>query len=156
MFDHKGIPEGTPLDPVGFEAGYLDVEVSPLYAFGQGRSYTTFEYGAPAVSAPHVARGTALEVSCDVTNTGARRGTEVVQLYVRDVVASVTRPARELRGFQRVMLDPGQTRTVRFVLDDQALSFTAEGGERRLEPGRFQVFVGGDCRAPGSVHFNLI
>lgn len=156
MFDNKGIPEGTPLDPLGFEAGYLDIEVSPLYAFGQGLSYTTFEYGSPAVSAPYVARGTALEVSCEVTNSGAQRGTEVVQLYVRDVVASVTRPARELRGFQRVLLDPGETRTVRFVLDDEALSFTGEGGERRLEPGRFEVFVGGDCRSPRSVDFTLI
>jgi beta-glucosidase len=92
----------------------------------------------------------------EVTNTGARRGTEVVQLYVRDCVASVTRPARELRGFARLELDPGQTRTVRFELDGDALAFIQEGGQRVLEPGRFELFVGGDCRAAASAAFRVI
>jgi beta-glucosidase len=156
MLDAKGIPEGTPLDPVGFEAGYLDVEVSPLYPFGYGLSYTTFGYGAPRVSAVEVEPGDPVEVSVEVTNTGARRGTEVVQLYVRDCVASVTRPARELRGFARLELDPGQTRTVRFELDGDALAFIQEGGQRVLEPGRFELFVGGDCRAAASAAFRVI
>jgi beta-glucosidase len=156
MADQKGIPQGTPLDPVGFDAGYLDVEVSPLYPFGYGLSYTTFDYGSPQVNAARVRAGETFEVSCEVTNTGACRATEVVQLYVRDCAGSVTRPARELRGFERVELEPGQAHSVRFVLDADALSFTREGGERVLEPGRFELFVGGDSRASARADFVLI
>jgi beta-glucosidase len=115
---------------------------TPLYPFGHGLSYTTFSYSAPRLSAARVAASASLTVSVDVTNTGTRDGDEVVQLYVRDDVASVTRPVRELRGFERITLRPGETRTVTFTIGPDDLAMYDLRMDRVVEHGTFTVWVG--------------
>jgi beta-glucosidase len=127
-----------------YTSKYLDVPWTPLYAFGHGLSYTTFRYDAPVVSSATL-KPDALEqrVSVRVTNTGKRAGDEVVQLYVRDDVASITRPVKQLRGFQRVSLQPGESRTVTFTLGFDDLAMYDVRMQQVVEPGTFTVFVGG-------------
>src|SRR5262245_48997020 len=103
--------------------GYLFDSAEPLYPFGFGLSYTSFDLGAPQLSQNRIGPGDSVEVMVDVRNTGARAGDEVVQLYVRDLVSSVTRPVRELKGFERVSLAAGETKRVRFALGPEAFSF---------------------------------
>jgi beta-glucosidase len=135
---------GRPPDPNSkYTSKYIDVHWTPLFAFGHGLSYTTFEYGALEVDREVIAPGDSVGVRVTVTNTGDRAGAEVVQLYVRDDVASVTRPVMELRGFRKVRLEPGESRTVRFTLTPDDLAFYDLGMRRVLEPGTFTVFVGG-------------
>jgi beta-glucosidase len=143
------------LDPVGFDASYLDCEVSPEFCFGFGLSYTTFEYAAITVSPPRVKVGESISVTVRVRNSGPVAGEEVVQLYVRDLVASVTRPVRELKGFRRIRLEPGESTSVEFVLGPVALSFWGPELVLITEPGKFQVFVGGDSRASLGAEFEL-
>jgi beta-glucosidase len=122
---------------------YLDRERAPLFAFGHGLSYTTFEYAGLEVTPSTIGTHGRATVRVKVTNTGRVAGDEVVQLYVRDVVASVTRPVRALRGFRRLHLKPGETRTVEMVLTPADLSLVNEHMERVVEPGAFEVMVGG-------------
>lgn len=154
--EFQGIPEGTPLDPKGFASSYLDVEVSPLFPFGFGLSYTTFGYDELRVSPRQAKVGTPIEVSVRVTNTGQRPAEEVVQLYVRDPVASVTRPLRELKGLSRVHLAPGESREVRFALTERELEFVGRDMKYVVEPGTFQVFVGGSSLTSLSSEFELL
>jgi beta-glucosidase len=134
----------------GIFVGYRFYEargIEPRFAFGHGLSYTTFSYRDLAVES----REGAVGVSVDVTNTGDRTGAEVVQLYVRDVEARVRRPAKELKGFAKVVIEPGRTERVQFTLDDRAFAFwdTTSGGWR-VEAGEFELLAGassGDIRA---------
>jgi beta-glucosidase len=133
---------------------YTDLAPTPLYPFGHGLSYTRFTYAnleiAPRPSTPT----TALHVAVDVTNSGTRPGDEVVQLYMRDPVASVSRPLIQLRGFRRVALQPGQTRHVRFTLDPSQLAFFDAVMRFVIEPGAFHIMVGAssdDIRAETTV-----
>ncbi|HUG53687.1 MAG TPA: glycoside hydrolase family 3 N-terminal domain-containing protein [Vicinamibacteria bacterium] len=121
---------------------YLDLTREPQFAFGHGLSYTTFRLDGLKVSPARIPPDGQATASVEVTNTGARAGDEVVQLYVRDRVASVTRPVLELRGFQRLTLAPGERRTVTFTLGPEALSFTGQDMRRVVEPGLFDVMVG--------------
>jgi beta-glucosidase-like glycosyl hydrolase len=121
---------------------YLDMAREPLFPFGHGLSYTTFKLDDVKVDPPRIGLAGRATVTVDVTNTGARAGDEVVQLYVHDRVASVTRPVKELRGFERVSLAPGERKTVRFSLGPEALRFTNEAMERVVEPGLVDVMVG--------------
>ncbi len=137
-YNHK--PSGRPLSPDGlFRTRYVDLPSAPLYPFGYGLTYTRFTYENLRVSAPRL-RDT-LTVSADITNAGPRPGTEVVQLYVRDLVGSLTRPVRELKGFRRVTLGPGETRRVSFTLCEHDLAFTRGDGTFGVEPGRFRVWI---------------
>jgi beta-glucosidase len=121
-YNHKNT--GRPPSPTDFfTSKYLDLPWTPLYPFGHGLSYTTFAYRNLRLSALTLRPSDTLTVRVNVTNTGARAGDEVVQLYIRDEVASVTRPVKELRGFQRISLGPGETRTVTFTLDADDLAF---------------------------------
>lgn len=122
--------------------GYLFDTTAPLYPFGFGLSYTTFEYGAPTLSASTIPVDGEVTVSVDVTNSGGRAGDEVVQLYLRDVVASVTRPVKELRGFERITLEPGETRAVTFTLGEDDLRFWNKDMQRVVEPGEFEIMTG--------------
>ena len=124
--------------------GYLFAETSPLYPFGYGLSYTSFDIAAPVLAAPTIGVGENVGVSVDVTNTGARAGDEVVQLYVRDDLASVTRPVKELKHFQRVTLQPGEKKTVTFELTPADLSFWNVDMKRVVEPGTFTISSGPD------------
>lgn len=151
----RGVPTGTPLDPVGFETSYLDVEVSPLYPFGFGLSYTTFEYEDISVSPAKAKVGDPIAVRVRVRNTGSTEGVEVVQLYTRDLVGSVTRPVRELKAFRRVALKPGASAELEFVLTSADLSLLGRDMKPTTEPGQFAVFVGGDSRADLTAHFEL-
>jgi beta-glucosidase len=122
--------------------GYIFGTVEPLYPFGWGLSYTTFEIGDPVLSASSIPANGAVTVSVNVTNTGDRAGDEVVQLYLRDRVSSVTRPVKELRGFQRVTLMPGETRAVTFTLDREDFRLWNADMERVVEPGEFEIMAG--------------
>jgi beta-glucosidase len=135
--------------PTSFR-GYIDSTREPLFVFGHGLSYTTFALsGAKVVPATIKPNGEAT-VSVEVANTGARAGDEVVQLYVRDVVSSVTRPVKELRGFQRVSLEPGAKKTVTFTVGPLHLSLIDAHMKRVVEPGRFELLVGTSSGQPAS------
>ena len=123
--------------------GYVLDTIAPLYPFGFGLSYTTFAYSNLRLSANRISTTGRTRVSVDVRNTGSRAGDEVVQLYIRDEVSSATRPVKELRGFQRVSLAPGETRTVSFDVGPEHLSYHDSGMKRVVEPGAFQLMVGG-------------
>jgi beta-glucosidase len=123
--------------------GYVLDTIAPLYPFGFGLSYTTFAYSNLRVSAKQIPATGRARVSVDVRNTGSRAGDEVVQLYIRDEVSNATRPVKELRGFQRVSLAPGETRTVSFDVGPEHLSYHGAGMKRVVEPGTFQLMVGG-------------
>ena len=131
--------------------GYLFADKSPLFPFGFGLSYTTFSYSNLRVTPSTIPASGTATVQVDVTNTGKRAGDEVVQLYIRDEVSSVTRPVKELRGFERVPLKPGETRTVLFKLGTQALQFYNRDMKRVVEPGKFMVMVG-----PNSVDLKIV
>ena len=120
---------------------YLDASAQPLFPFGFGLSYTTFSYSPPELSAPRMTWNGSLTVSATVTNTGPMAGEEVVQLYVCDEAGSVTRPVRELRGFQKVRLGAGESRRVTFTLDRAALAFHNVNLDYDAEPGLFKVWI---------------
>ena len=134
---------------------YTDLPNDPFYPFGFGLSYTSFSYSEPKLSAAEMAAGGELKVTTTVTNTGTRPGVEVAQLYVRDLVGSVTRPVKELKGFQKVELAPGQSREVTFTLTAADLAFYTARGKWEAEPGAFKVFVGGNSRDTKGAGFSL-
>jgi len=126
--------------------GYLFDNVSPLFAFGYGLSYTTFELKNPRLTKKKITTKGATQVSIDVTNTGKREGTEVVQLYIRDLVSSVTRPIKELKGFRKVDLQPGETTTVTLDITPESLAFFDVNMKYTVEPGDFAIMIGNSSR----------
>jgi beta-glucosidase len=136
-------PMGTPLDPRHFRSTYLDLDHAPLFPFGFGLSYAAFSYSGLRMSRSTLPVGECLTVSVTLTNTSAVAADEVVQLYIRDPVASLTRPVKELKDFTRVHLEPGESRDVSFALHTDQLAFHNEGGERVVEPGVFHIMIGG-------------
>lgn len=142
-----GIPMGNPIKPTGYTSKYIDVDFTPEYPFGFGLSYTTFDYANLRLSSRTLDKGGRLTVSADVTNSGGREADEVVQLYIRDLVASVCQPVRELKGFRRIHLKPGEKQTVEFTLTPAELMFYNENMQLVNEPGKFQVWI-----APDSAH----
>jgi beta-glucosidase len=148
---------GRPPDPNNrYTSKYQDVPWTPLYPFGHGLSYTTFTYSDPTVGAASIRAADSVSVSVTVTNSGSRAGEEVVQLYVRDDVASVTRPVKELRGFRKISLTPGASQTVRFVLRPDDLALYNRDMKRVVEPGTFTVFVGGSSADTKQVKFEVV
>jgi len=142
--EQRGIPMGDPGNPVGYTSKYLDVDATPEYPFGFGLSYTTFEYSNLRLSAPQVRLGNHLTISADVTNSGSYEADEVAQLYTRELVASVSRPVRELKGFRRVHLKPGEKGAVTFTLSTNDLAFYNERKQLVTEPGAFEVWIAPD------------
>ena len=126
--------------------GYLWDDVSPLFAFGFGLSYTTFTLENVRLTKPRIKRNGSTQMLVDVTNTGRRQGTEVVQMYVRDRISSVTRPVKELRGFKRLSLEPGQKQTVALDLAPESLAFYDVNLKYVVEPGEFDILVGNSSR----------
>jgi beta-glucosidase len=122
--------------------GYLFDDVSPLYPFGFGLSYTTFEFGPPRLEKETIGRDESTRLLVEVANTGDRAGDEVVQLYIRDLVSSVTRPVKELKGFTRVRLEPGEKRTIELEITPDRLAFWNIDREHLVEPGEFAIMVG--------------
>jgi len=121
---------------------YIDMEGTPLYEFGFGLSYTTFEYNNLMISKKEIGPGGVVEVSVDITNTGKRLGDEVVQLYINDVLSSVTRPVKELKGFAKVTMESGETKTVMFKLLPEDIALLDRDMHVVVEPGIFEVMVG--------------
>jgi len=136
-----------------YESRYLDCENTPLYPFGYGLTYTTFSYGKPVLSADSFGPTSSITAKATVTNTGSREGTEVVQLYLRDMVGSVTRPLKMLRGFERITLKPGESREVEFTITPEELSFWRKDMTYGPEAGEFRLFIAGDSSAEDFVTF---
>jgi beta-glucosidase len=126
--------------------GYLFDDVSPLYAFGYGLSYTTFKLENARLAKKRIKRKGATQVLVDVTNTGSREGSEVVQLYIRDLVSSVTRPVKELKGFKKVWLKAGESTTVALDIMPGSMAFYDVDMKYVVEPGDFEVMVGTSSR----------
>jgi len=135
---------------------YLGSTTEPLFPFGWGLSYSTFNYKNAKVSPDSIGPEGDTEVAVDVTNTGKVQGDEVVQLYIRDEVSSVTRPVKELRGFRRVTLAPGETKTVEFSLGFSELAFLNRDMHRVVEPGSFKIMVGGNSRELIETKLNVV
>jgi beta-glucosidase len=153
-YAHKNTGRPDPTSTV-YWSHYTDVPNDPLYPFGYGLSYTTFEYSMPRLSRSEMDREGSLDVGVTVKNTGTRAGAEVVQLYVRDRVGSVTRPVKELKGFRKVELEPGQSKDVTFTLSAADLAFYTAAGRWEAEPGEFDVFVGPNSRDVRQASFTL-
>ncbi|GAB3295019.1 beta-glucosidase BglX [Hymenobacter tenuis] len=156
-YNHKmtGRPyQGVALDK--YKSRYMDVSNDPLYPFGYGLSYTTFEYGKPELSTTSLAMNGTLEVKVTLKNTGNYDGEEVAQLYIRDMVGSISRPVKELKGFQKVMLKKGESRTLTFRLTPEDLKFYNADLKFVAEPGDFQVFVGSNSRDVQMASFKLV
>lgn len=129
-----------------FQSNYLDVRNDPLYPFGYGLSYTTYQYGELKLDSKTMSPDGQITVTIPVTNTGNRDGIEVVQLYIRDVVGSIARPVKELKGFQRLLIKAGETATATFIIDASKLKFYNYDLKEVVEPGEFDVMVGPNSR----------
>jgi beta-glucosidase len=126
--------------------GYLFDDVSPLFAFGYGLSYTTFSIQNVRLRKNPIRRNESTQALADVTNTGKREGMEVVQMYIRDLVSSVTRPIKELKGFKKVSLRPGETKTIALDITPELLAFYDVNMNYVVEPGEFAILVGNSSR----------
>lgn len=155
----------TLIDEIPLEAGqtstgctsyYLDAGDGPLFPFGYGLSYTTFAYTDPVISATEITPNENLKVICTVTNTGAVEGAEVAQLYIRDHVGKLIRPVRELRGFEKFNLKPGESRQVTFTLTPDDLAFFTSPTTREVEPGEFSVWISSDSNSGNPATFNIV
>ena len=125
---------------------YLSQDINPLFPFGYGLSYTTFKYGKPKLEKKSITARESVAVTVEVTNTGKVAGDEVVQLYIRDKVSSVTRPVKELKDFQRVSLKPGETKKVKLEITPEKLAFHDVNMKFRVEPGLFEIMTGSSSR----------
>ncbi|GGC69479.1 glycosyl hydrolase [Pedobacter quisquiliarum] len=157
-YSHKNT--GRPLEEgkwfSKFRSNYLDVTNEPLYPFGYGLSYTTFSYGDIKLSAPSFKAGESIRATVTVTNNGKYEGKEVVQLYTRDMVGSITRPVKELKSFQKISLKPGESREVTFTISAEDLKFYNAELQYVAEPGDFKLFIGTNSRDLKSADFKLL
>ncbi len=140
----------------GDAARYLDIGYLPLYPFGYGLSYTEFKYANLQLSSQQVKLGESLKVSIDLTNAGDMEAEEIVQLYVRDLVAGLTRPVKELKGFQKIRLKPKETKTVVFDLSSNVLGFHNSDMKYTVEPGKFRLWVGGSSQSGLMSEFDVV
>jgi beta-glucosidase len=150
------LPVRMPQSSWGFASFHLDAGYTPLYEFGYGLSYTEFSYSEIEVSGSEIEMGEEIIVTAVVRNEGGVEADEVVQLYLRDLVGNVTRPVRELKGFQRISLKPGESRQVSFVLGAQDLAFYGRDMSLITEPGDFHVWIGGSSNAKLQAAFTLV
>jgi len=139
-----------------FRSNYIDERNEPLFPFGFGLSYTTFQYSNLKISSDKMSSNDKVTVSVDIANTGNYDGKETVQLYIRDVIGSVTRPVRELKGFKKIALKKGEKQTVTFEISVEDLKFYNSDLKFVAEPGQFEVFVGGNSDADSKVSFNFV
>lgn len=139
-----------------YKSKYLDSPNEPLYPFGYGLSYTDFKYSNLILSSPKMKKGHTIDATVTVTNIGTRTGEETVQLYIRDLIGSVTRPVKQLKGFQKLVLAPGESRTVTFTIDDEMLSFWRHDMTFGIEDGDFKVMVGGSSSDLLQTSFSLV
>lgn len=153
-YNHKST--GRPPTDQKYTSKYLDVPVTPLYPFGYGLSYTQFKFGPPELSATSIPANGQLTVNVEVENVGKRTGDEVVQVYIRDVASSVTRPVKELKGFQRITLRPGEKRRVQFTLKPEHLGFYDREMRFVVEPGEFKLMVGPNSEDVQETRFDVV
>ena len=152
-FKNTGRPS-TSIDQVT-NSGYADVENSPLYSFGYGLSYTEFKYSDFEISSSTMTKDSKINASIKVTNTGNYKGEEVVQLYLRDIVGSIARPMKELKGFEKIELNPGESKIVNFEIENSLLEFYSYNNVWESEPGKFHVFIGSDSNVREHKEFYL-
>lgn len=138
-----------------FRSNYLDVSNEPLYPFGYGLSYSTFEYGDIILDKKTIKKNETLKVSIELKNTGDFDGEEVVQLYIRDLVGSITRPVKELKNFQKVFLKKGESKRIEFMISEEDLKFYDQQLKHIAEPGAFKIFIGGNSRDVKEADFEL-
>lgn len=150
-----GRPHVEGKDKDRFRSKYLDIPNEPLYPFGYGLSYTRFAVSPTEIDKERMSEGEKLHVSVNVKNVGDVAGTETLQLYIHDIAASVVRPVKELKGFRKVTLEPGQEERVSFEIDDSMLQFLTENDRWESEPGEFEAFVGADSSTVNCVRFWL-
>ncbi|WNH11327.1 beta-glucosidase BglX [Flavobacteriaceae bacterium HL-DH10] len=155
-YNYKNTGRPTNKDNNVFWSHYSDVEKTPLYPFGHGLSYTTFEYSDVILNGTSFKIGDDVDVSVTLKNTGKVTGKEVVQLYIRDLYASVTRPVKELKGFELVKLKAGESKTIHFTLNKETLGFYDNDGTYVVEPGDFKVFIGGSSITTLETDFKLV
>ena len=148
---------GRPINPANpkqdYRSFYQDAPNDPLYPFGHGLSYTTFEYGAPELSSSTLNQNGKITVTVEVRNAGKYNGHEVVQLYIHDKFASVTRPIRQLKGFQKIFLEKGKAQEVSFTLAANDLKYYNQSMELAIEAGEIEVFVGGSSTTTNMTNF---
>jgi beta-glucosidase len=142
--------------PYVHEADYIDGEYSPLFHFGYGLSYTQYDYSNLKLSEPRITAGETVNITIDVTNSGDVDGEEIVQLYIRDLVSTVTRPVKELKDFSRIHLKKGETKTVEFTITPDKLEYYGPGMKRIVEPGEFEVQIGKNSKEFLSGRFEII
>jgi beta-glucosidase len=150
---YNALPTGRPWTGSRYTTGYIDEAHTPLYPFGHGLSYTTFAYDALVLSEPKMTMKGEIDVDVTVRNTGSQKGSEVVQLYTRQLVASRSRPVKELRAFEKVTLRPGEVRTLSFRLNAQDLGFHDDAGRYVVEAAPFKVFAGGSSETAVATDF---
>jgi beta-glucosidase len=152
----QDIPLRARQSSLGDAARYLDIGYLPLYPFGYGLSYTDFEYANLKISSDTIRLGENFNASVEVTNTGDREAEEIVQLYIRDLVGSLTRPVKELKGFERIRLKPKETRVVVFSLSSKTLGFHNSEMKYVVEPGKFHLWIGADSQTDLMAKFQVI
>ena len=157
FYNHKNtgrpLPEGKWFEK--FRSNYLDVDNDPLYPFGYGLSYTNFQYSNITLSAPTMGQDGSVTAMVTVTNTGKYDGAEVVQLYIRDLVGSITRPVKELKGFDKIFLKAGKSKTVSFKITPELLRFYDYELNYVAEPGDFDIMIGGSSQSVKTAHLSL-
>jgi beta-glucosidase len=139
-----------------YKGNYADAPTTPLYPFGFGLAYTKFEYGKVQLDTPTMKSDGTITASVEIKNSGVRAGTEVAQLYIRDVSASAgPRPVRELKGFQKILLQPGESRNVSFNISEKELGYYDAKGNWLVEPGKFQLWITKDSASGEPIGFEL-
>jgi beta-glucosidase len=149
------IPVGAWQHSLHNSSFYMELGIGPQFPFGYGLGYTEFKYDNIGLSKDTISLGETLEVSAEITNTGSKTGTEIVQLYVRDLTGSMVRPVKELKGFKRIKLNPGDTEKITFSLNTDELSFYNQNMELVTEPGRFKVWIGRNAEEGLEAEFNI-
>lgn len=150
----RPLPEGKWFEK--FRSNYLDVSNEPLYPFGYGLSYTTFKYSDITLSDSSISGGKSITATVNITNTGSVKGKEIVQLYIRDLVGTIARPVKELKGFEKIELNPGETKTVSFRISREDLKFYNSDLKFVAEPGDFKVFIGTNSKSVNEASFKLL
>jgi len=153
-YNHKNTGRPYSAEHVTY-SHYTDIKDGPLYPFGFGLSYTDFEYGKPKISKTELNAGDSLSLNISVTNSGKVKGREVVQLYLRDLIATSARPVKELKGFKLVELETGETKNVEFTIDEEMLKFYTASEKWQAENGEFELMVGGNSEDVQSIKFNF-
>lgn len=154
-YKNTGRPEAKEPEQV-FWSHYSDIDNAPLYPFGYGLSYTTFKYDKIKLSTDSFKKDGSIKVSFTLTNTGNYQGKEVVQMYIRDIIGSVTRPVKELKGFELVTLKPGDSKEVSFTIYAKTIQFYTANNKWEAEPGDFKVFIGGSSKTNLEANFSLL